>query len=243
MEFVRQNWGWDTLHAPMPSLRSFSVLPERDVEPLKAWLNRSLDLAPGDRSHPQACWQGQTLAVWVPPFSGRKKRKDFEGPLVGGNLSVLTALLGTPDEPRWRSGSLLFLEEVDEPLYRIDRFLQQLGMSRAFRGIRAVVLGSFLGCQDRVPGVLLKSAAHPRLQDYPERLLRDPQPHELQPLRPVLEPDLGLKKVFADWGQRVRRPIFFGLPVGHGPDFAPLPLGAVYRLSPEGRFELRPGSW
>ena len=61
-----------------------------------------------------------------------------EGVLAGGCLSVLTALLGTPYEPDFR-GSLLFLEDVREPSYRIDRMLTQWVQSGRLRKIAGIV--------------------------------------------------------------------------------------------------------
>ena len=61
-----------------------------------------------------------------------------EGVLTGGCLSVLTALLGTPYEPDFR-GALLFLEDVREPSYRIDRMLTQWVQSGRLRRISGIV--------------------------------------------------------------------------------------------------------
>jgi muramoyltetrapeptide carboxypeptidase len=61
-----------------------------------------------------------------------------EGVLTGGCLSVLTALLGTPYEPDFR-GALLFLEDVREPSYRIDRMLTQWVQSGRLRKIVGIV--------------------------------------------------------------------------------------------------------
>lgn len=61
-----------------------------------------------------------------------------EGILTGGCLSVLTALLGTPYEPDFR-GALLFLEDVREPSYRIDRMLTQWVQSGRLRKIGGIV--------------------------------------------------------------------------------------------------------
>ncbi len=61
-----------------------------------------------------------------------------EGILAGGCLSVLTALLGTPHEPDFR-GALLFLEDVREPSYRIDRMLTQWVQSGRLRKIAGIV--------------------------------------------------------------------------------------------------------
>src|SRR4030066_39453 len=63
-----------------------------------------------------------------------------EGVLTGGCLSVLTALLGTPYEPDFR-GALLFLEDVREPSYRIDRMLTQWVQSGRLRKVAGIVAG------------------------------------------------------------------------------------------------------
>lgn len=63
-----------------------------------------------------------------------------EGILAGGCLSVLTSLLGTSFEPDFR-GSLLFLEDVAEPCYRIDRMLTQWIQSGRLRRIAGIVVG------------------------------------------------------------------------------------------------------
>jgi muramoyltetrapeptide carboxypeptidase len=65
-----------------------------------------------------------------------------EGPLVGGNLSLLTALAGTRHFPPL-DGAILFLEEVGEDLYRVDRMLSQLRMLGAFDRLSGVIVGQF----------------------------------------------------------------------------------------------------
>ncbi|MCE2724110.1 MAG: LD-carboxypeptidase [Burkholderiales bacterium] len=65
-----------------------------------------------------------------------------EGRLIGGNLAVLSALIGTPYAPDWR-GALLFLEEIREAPYRIDRMLTQLKQSIPFNDAAGVMLGVF----------------------------------------------------------------------------------------------------
>lgn len=68
-----------------------------------------------------------------------------EAPLVGGNLSVLTSLLGTPFFPKMKD-NLLLLEETCEPPYRVDRMLSQLKNAGIFNEIKGVVLGRFINC-------------------------------------------------------------------------------------------------
>lgn len=65
-----------------------------------------------------------------------------EGPLVGGNLAILAALCGTRHAMAAR-GSILFLEDVGEPAYRIDRMLQQLYASGAVEGVIGIAFGRF----------------------------------------------------------------------------------------------------
>jgi muramoyltetrapeptide carboxypeptidase len=63
------------------------------------------------------------------------------GPLVGGCLSLVASLAGTPDAVRG-SGTVFFWEDVGEELYRLDRMLTQLERSGTFDGLQAMVIGS-----------------------------------------------------------------------------------------------------
>jgi muramoyltetrapeptide carboxypeptidase len=58
---------------------------------------------------------------------------------------LLSALIGTPHEPAL-AGSVLFVEEVGEPFYRLDRMLTQLRVSGRLRGVKALICGSLRGC-------------------------------------------------------------------------------------------------
>jgi muramoyltetrapeptide carboxypeptidase len=65
-----------------------------------------------------------------------------EGPLAGGNLTLLQCLIGSPYFPDL-DGALLFLEDVNEDLYRIDRMLAHLRMVGALAGVHGVLIGRF----------------------------------------------------------------------------------------------------
>lgn len=67
------------------------------------------------------------------------------GPLLGGNLTTITHLVGTPYALNLR-GHILFLEDHNEPLYRLDRLLQQLKLSGSLEGVAGLVLGAFTNC-------------------------------------------------------------------------------------------------
>lgn len=76
---------------------------------------------------------------------------DVEGPLWGGNLAVLCSLIGTPYFPgidgRGIEGGILFVEDVGEPPFRIERMLYQLQLSGVLGRQRALVLGDFSKCR------------------------------------------------------------------------------------------------
>lgn len=76
-------------------------------------------------------------------FVGGKAR----GRLMGGNLSLLTHLMGTPYEPDFQ-GRILFLEDIDEAPYRVDRMLTQLWLTGKLQQVAGVVLGKFSRSDD-----------------------------------------------------------------------------------------------
>ena len=71
-----------------------------------------------------------------------------EGPLLGGNLSVVTRVLGTPFMPAL-DGAILLLEDQGERPYRLDRMWTHLQLAGVFERVRGIVLGSFTGCEER----------------------------------------------------------------------------------------------
>lgn len=70
-----------------------------------------------------------------------------EGLVIGGNLSVLTRLLGTPFFPSVEE-AILLLEDVGERPYRLDRMWQHLELAGAFRRVRGIALGNFTACEE-----------------------------------------------------------------------------------------------
>jgi muramoyltetrapeptide carboxypeptidase len=78
-----------------------------------------------------------------------------EGPLLGGCLSVLTRLLGTPYLPVL-DGAILLLEDRGERPYRLDRMWTHLALAGVLARVRGIVLGDFSGCEE--PGAPYSSA-------------------------------------------------------------------------------------
>ncbi|HUP55952.1 MAG TPA: LD-carboxypeptidase [Bdellovibrionota bacterium] len=224
LEYVRARWGWSVLHAPMPSMRSFTILAKDEWSSL-------LRLIRGEDGAPD--WSKRKLK-----FHGKAPRKAIEGILVGGNLASWNSLTGTPYEPRVKQ-KILFLEDIDESLYRLDRMIQHLMIAGGLEGVRAIVLGNFQNCGDYSPQALKKKPSPRRTK----AALASPRQNELKPLRKVMDDGAGLLEVFGQVARSLDVPLAYGLPAGHGPGRAPVPLGADYVLKPDGRLELERWGW
>ncbi len=85
---------------------------------------------------------GDVLGPTPVPHRLNRCGPEVRGRLTGGNLAVLAALVGTPYMPDLR-GSVLFLEDVGEDPYKIDRLLCQLRLAGHLNDLAGVVLGSF----------------------------------------------------------------------------------------------------
>jgi muramoyltetrapeptide carboxypeptidase len=94
-------------------------------------------------------------------FDGPRKPRGVEGTgvirsghasgrLLGGSLTLLAHLCGTPWAPRL-DGAILFFEDVDEKPYRLDRYLTQLRLSGALDGVRGVCVGQLTACDPGAP--------------------------------------------------------------------------------------------
>ena len=130
--FVHDRWGWRTLHANMPAAAGFDTFDG-------AQLDATLALIRGDE--PGAYLEECPLRLLAGPH------RDTGGPIVGGNLATLNYLTGTPWQPDLR-GRLLFLEDVGEPLHKLDAFVNQLDQAGVLSGCAGVLLGGFDGCGD-----------------------------------------------------------------------------------------------
>ena len=134
--------GLPSLHAPMPASDLIKPGREADVQALFTLLRDGL--AAGDALAP--------ALDPAPRASGLHASGAAEGMLIGGNLSLVAALLGT----RWAweaRGAILFLEDVNEELYRVDRMLTHLRLAGVLDAVAGIVLGSFT--EEASPAALL----------------------------------------------------------------------------------------
>ena len=69
------------------------------------------------------------------------------GRIVGGNLAVVVSLLGTKYLPDLNN-KILFLEDISEPPYKIDRMINQLRLNKVFKKIQGIILGGFIDCNE-----------------------------------------------------------------------------------------------
>jgi muramoyltetrapeptide carboxypeptidase len=85
-----------------------------------------------------------TIQIAANPFNMLGK---VEGELVGGNLCILAHLIGSKSEINTK-GKILFLEDVNEYLYNIDRMIVQLKRAKKFNHIAGLIVGHFTDCKD-----------------------------------------------------------------------------------------------
>lgn len=225
LEFVRSRWGWRTLHAPMPAARAFTILNRVEHESLVRWV-RGL----GTREP----WGARRLKF----IGSVRPEGPLDGEMVGGNLAVWNILVGTPYAPKV-DGKILFLEEIGETFSKIDRMVHHIRQSGGFDGVRAIVLGDFLDCNDHAPTFL---ARRPSVRDL-EMAMKSPRPQWLAPIRKAVPARRALAEIFGTLGDELGIPVAAGLPAGHGPGHSPVPLGARYQLSPAGNLQLMQWDW
>lgn len=104
-----------------------------------------------DNSSADALFQVMQGALPQYHFSGSNNREGTaKAEVTGGNLSVLCSVIGTPYQNSL-SGKILFIEDVSEPLYRIDRMMQQLKHSNMLADLAGLVVGYFTDAEDSTP--------------------------------------------------------------------------------------------
>lgn len=141
LNLLASRLGWITFHGPViTSLRH----PAIDVE-----LDRILAVLSGQRLAVPFADPADAGELAVDDADRRSAIPPIAGTLMGGNLTVLAASMGTPAAPAAVEDAVWLLEDVGEPPYRLDRSFWQIGS--LLRGARALWLGDLGLPDDTVP--------------------------------------------------------------------------------------------
>ncbi len=114
--FFTQHWGWTTYHGPNARQTAMNEVDAESIKRVKALFENTL----------------------IPP-----PLLNLSGKFTGGNLSIITSSLGTPYQIK-TDNKILFLEELNEPAYKIRRMLTQLEQAGLFEHLKALVIGDFM---------------------------------------------------------------------------------------------------
>lgn len=129
--YLYQRFGWVTFHGPMAAKDLAGGKEHYDRETLLAAITEAKPMGEIKSTRTEMLHRGSGETV-----SGR---------LLGGCLSLITAMMGTPDELDTRD-SLLFLEDTGTRPYAIDRMLQQLRLAGKLNEVRGIVFGEMADC-------------------------------------------------------------------------------------------------
>ncbi|MCU0415596.1 MAG: LD-carboxypeptidase [Cytophagaceae bacterium] len=125
LHIALNNMGYSSVHAPM-----VAQLHQPELHSSLTALHSILE--------------GNTITYRLPKCSYQKEGK-VKAPIVGGNLTLIVASLGTETEIITK-GKILFIEEVGEAAYRIDRLMVQLSRAGKLKGLKGVLIGSLTDC-------------------------------------------------------------------------------------------------
>ena len=151
--YMVNRMNWQCIHGPMP----IDLASEQSFEGQKSW------------EHLRKLLFGQmptyTLSAHTLNRSGKAT-----APLAGGNLSVMYSLNATPYQ--WQvDGCILFIEDVGENLYHLDRMMTNLHISGQLAGLKGLLVGAMNGMRDRKPSFEKTAyeiiAEHVEDYDYP----------------------------------------------------------------------------
>ncbi len=126
---------------------------------------------------------GEELEYTMPSHQYNKQGK-ASGELVGGNLSVLYSILGSKSEVDYK-GKILFIEDLDEYLYHIDRMMMNLKRNGYFDGLKGVIVGGMTEMKDndipwgkdalQIIQDILKDYKIPVIYNFPAGHIKDNQ--------------------------------------------------------------------
>lgn len=132
--YAIQKWKMNTFHGPLLDRIAKGLVPDEV-------LNETLQVLKGELS--------QVFFENLKPLNkAAQKQKKIQSTIVGGNLKVIEAHVGTSDQLKFQNKIVMF-EEIGERAYRVDRMLFHLEQTKAFQKCKAVIFGQFI--QDLEP--------------------------------------------------------------------------------------------
>ncbi len=195
---IHQNTGLVTFHGPGGS-STYSDYAKNHV--LNVLTNPSapykIEVSPDNKAKESELYKTEIIT-----------KGKCRGQLIGGNLSLLGAMAGTPFALKDTKGKLLFIEDVNEPPYKVDRMLTQLSQTIDMRQLAGIALGVF--------------------EDSSTRR----RPTAETPTPPPI-PQTTLIEVLKDRLGNLGIPVIYGLSFGHIRDQFTLPIGIEAELDTE----------
>ncbi|MBS1782913.1 MAG: LD-carboxypeptidase [Bacteroidetes bacterium] len=145
---IQANFQIPTFHSPMSGALSFDTLKATHVQQFFSAI------------------MGLPLS-YTTPSSTFNRRGNTDGIIVGGNLAILTHLTGSNSELQ-TEGKILFIEDIGEHLYQIDRMMLNLKRSRKLDRLKGLIVGSFTDIEDteRPFGQPLEEIIFSKVQEF-----------------------------------------------------------------------------
>ena len=142
--FLSQTWGWPVIHGRTISQLSVALQQTKDRVFLK-------DLVFGQE-------ESKTFKNLIPLNKSAVQVKSLSGVITGGNLRIIQSSLGTPWEIKPR-GKILFIEDVSERGYSLDRMFEQLIQAKLLNNnVKAIIFGDFTDGKEKNGNDLTKDA-------------------------------------------------------------------------------------
>lgn len=129
-QFLTQKWGWVSLHGPGANQLSRAKVSPFTIDATLKWVHEGIST--------------YSTPLLYPMNDAARQMRSLAGALTGGNLCLVTCSLGTP----WQIESadkILFLEDIDERGYRVDRMLMHLDQAHVLENTKAIIFGDFVG--------------------------------------------------------------------------------------------------
>ena len=145
---IHQRYGIQTIHAPMAAAFNDALKPNPYTESLFKVL------------------KGEAISYTTDAYP-LNKNGNAGGQLIGGNLTMITHLVGSVSEYDTK-GKILFIEDVGEYLYNIDRMLYQLKRSGALQHLAGLIVGGFTDMKDTTTpfGSSIEQIIYQHIKDY-----------------------------------------------------------------------------